>query len=406
MNIAVITREIAPMTKNGGIGTAVRGLCEALTSHGGHRMTVYYTGRPDWSIGAFSAELRKCGMEFRVILSLPGLLLRDPVRRCRKAYDVLSKTRHDMYLFHEFMADGLFCLRTHRQEGAFANCRLGVVTHGSALWVDEGNGCVARGGKRRHMYAMEQECCELADFVVSPSQYLVDWMREHGWKLPEETHCIPNFIPVLSDTQPGDATQTGVVEPVFFGRLEERKGLRVFCEALTLLPRELLAGRCVTFLGKEAGYTPDNVQTLLQRQIAEGLRLTFLTDYGPHEALAYLRSGRRLAVMPSLRENSPCAVAECLEQGVPFLASSVGGGKELVRVEDRARMFCVPEASILAERLHCLLRGENMPMARPMYTRETLFAKWQALLAEQCSERTFNTTGLLMNGVSLRQQEA
>lgn len=390
MNIAVVTREIAPLTKNGGIGTAVHGLCEELTSRG-HTLTVYYTGRPEWSMWAFAAEMRKHDMRFKPIVSLPGLLLRDPVRRCRKAHAVLSRTRHDVYIFHEFMADGLFCLRAHRQEGAFAHSRLGVVTHGSALWVDEGNGCVAHDGKRRHLYAMEQKCCELADFVVSPSQYLIGWMRDKGWHLPEATHCIPNFIPSPEKQLPEIATQTGNLEIVFFGRLEERKGVRVFCEALTHLPHALYAGLRVTFLGKEAGFRPEDMRAMLRRPLEAGLRLTFLADYGPQEALAYLRAGHRLAVMPSLRENSPCTVAECLEAGIPFLASSVGGGRELAHAGDRAMSFCAPEAPVLAERLRDVLQGGSLPKARPAYTREELGALWQELLRDQTARKPLPT---------------
>ena len=32
-----------------------------------------------------------------------------------------------------------------------------------------------------------------------------------------------------------------------------------------------------------------------------------------------------LAVIPSLLDNSPYAVAECIEHGIPFVATSTGG---------------------------------------------------------------------------------
>lgn len=385
MNIAVVTREFSPLTRNGGIGTAMRCLCEFLAAEGGHAVTIYYTGRPHPGMARFAGAMRHRGLRFRPVVSVPGLLLRDPVRRSRKAFSVLARATHDVCLFHEFMADGLFCLRARRQGEGFADMPMGVVTHGSSLWVDEGNGCVATEGKRRGLYAMERECCELADFLVSPSRYLLNWMREHGWTLPRDTRCIPNFtaLPGSVPPRPNGAGQDGTVELVFFGRLEERKGVRVFCEALSLLPPELLSGRRVTFLGKEAGFRAADVRAMLARQTAAGLQLTLLTDLGPGEARRYLCAGHRLAVMPSLQENSPCVVAECLESGIPFLASSVGGGRELAREEDREHMFCAPKATILAERLRRALGDGNMPTGRPAHTRETLFAQWQELLREQ-----------------------
>ena len=51
------------------------------------------------------------------------------------------------------------------------------------------------------------------------------------------------------------------------------------------------------------------------------------TRFGSKEAKAYLKSRqnrktnkRKLAVLPSLIENSPYAVYECAELGIPFLA--------------------------------------------------------------------------------------
>lgn len=384
MNIAVVTREFSPLTRNGGIGTAMRCLCEHLAVSGGHEVTVYYTGRPYLTLPRFAWRLRRHGIRLRAVVSVPGLLLRDPERRSRKAFSLLSGARHDLCLFHEFMADGVFYLRARHRGQILANTPCVMVTHGSSLWVDEGNDCVAAEGKRRHLYQMERECCELADCLISPSRYLIEWMRERGWKLPDDTRCIPNFT-TLPRSVPPRPTATGndAVELVFFGRLEKRKGVHIFCKALALLPPDLLAGRRVTFLGKEDGYRADDVRALLARQTDAGARITFLSNLDTWEARRYLCAGRKLAVMPSLRENSPCAVAECLESGIPFLASSVGGGKELVREDDGNSAFFSPDPAVLAEKLIRALREEKIQAVRPAYTQEALFACWQDLLREQ-----------------------
>lgn len=104
--------------------------------------------------------------------------------------------------------------------------------------------------------------------------------------------------------------------------------------------------------------------------------MCFLVDYGSPEALSHLRIGHRLAVMPSLRENFPCAVSECLECAIPFIASSRGGGKELVRAEDRDVMFVPPTAVALANRLRTVLRTGMPPVARLAHTREALSLRW------------------------------
>lgn len=377
MDIAVITREFSPLTRNGGIGTAVRHLCDALLTRG-HRLTVYYTGRPGPRLWPFAAGLRRQGMAFRPVIAPLGLLLHDPVRRSRAAAAALAGTRHDCYLFHDFMADAWVFLQKRQRGGA----PLGMVTHGSAQWVDEGNGQLAGDGPRAQLYAMERHCCEQADFLVSPSAYLLHWMRERGWQLPERSGVIPNFTAPLGAVPPRRPADTAPPrEIVFFGRLEERKGLRVFCDALLRLPPEQLAGRGVTFLGREGGYTPEQVKAWLAPLAGAGVRLAFHTGLDAGEARAYLCGAGRLAVMPSLRENSPCTVSECLESGIPFLASASGGGPELARPED-AGCFVAPDAAELAGRLGHILASGLPPAARPRHAPQDLLAAWEALLAE------------------------
>jgi Glycosyl transferases group 1 len=82
-----------------------------------------------------------------------------------------------------------------------------------------------------------------------------------------------------------------------------------------------------------------------------------------------------LAVMPSLLENSPYAVAECLEHGIPFVASRVGGTSELVAPEDRERVLCEPTSDALAEALLRALRSGAAP-ARPARAPGDSLAEW------------------------------
>lgn len=377
MDIAVITREFSPLTRNGGIGTAMRFLCEALATAGGHRVTIYYTGRPYLRLWSFAREMRRSGLIFRPVIAPLGLILHDQLRRSRAVWRALSGTLHDVCLFHEFMADGWFFLQ-NRRPGTPPCC---MVTHGSALWVDEGNGHVATGGSRAAIYKMERECCEQADFLVSPSHYLLNWMLGHGWRLPCNARVIPNFTSALASTPPQCPRKSATLsEIVFFGRLEERKGVRVFCDALLRLPPELLAGRQVTFLGREGGYTSDQMRAWLAPLTQAGMRLVFLSGLDAGQARAYLCSGGRLAVMPSLRENSPCVISECLESGIPFLASSSGGGPELVCPEDRSSSFVPPDAAELATRLASIFMDGCPPVARASHTQAELVIQWNNLL--------------------------
>ena len=61
--------------------------------------------------------------------------------------------------------------------------------------------------------------------------------------------------------------------------------------------------------------------------------------------------GNRLAVMPSLIENSSLAVYEALICKVPFIASDSGGTPELVDPADHPYVLCAAHPVPLADRL-------------------------------------------------------
>ena len=80
---------------------------------------------------------------------------------------------------------------------------------------------------------MERVSVSAADIVVSPSQYLLNWMQQNGWELPEQTYVAPYVLPktVLSEDAAPHQKRKEIHEIVFFGRLEIRKGLKLFCDA-------------------------------------------------------------------------------------------------------------------------------------------------------------------------------
>lgn len=60
-----------------------------------------------------------------------------------------------------------------------------------------------------------------------------------------------------------------------------------------------------------------------------------ITGYDTRAALAYLLDGDRLAVLPSLVENSPLSILELIGASVPFLASTAGGIPESIHQADQ-----------------------------------------------------------------------
>ena len=63
---------------------------------------------------------------------------------------------------------------------------------------------------------------QLNDIEISPSSYMLAFLRQRGWLLPQEALTIPNVLP-SDGTHAAAASEVPVWRLAFFGRLENRK---------------------------------------------------------------------------------------------------------------------------------------------------------------------------------------
>ncbi len=357
--VCLVTPDFVGPVRNGGIGTACAALAWALANEG-HDVTVLYVFGSYCEaadIAHWQAVWQARGV---ALVPLPaggavettfGAETEAPrwswwVHEWLAAhapFDVIYAPEWQGVLYHALQARRA---GSHRQDGAL----IVVGTHSPVLWHAEGNGDPVRP-VHQAVDAMERACVALADVVVSPSRYLVDWMAARGWCFPPRVHVQQNLLPRLVPPWPTDPAP--VRDIVFFGRLETRKGLLVFLEATAMLGAALGEDMPpVTFLGKHAHSGGVASPTLLA-----GHPGTVISDLDSQQAVSWLAEGGRLAVMPSLVENAPYTVMECLAAGVPFLAADVGGIAELIHPDDHSHVLFQPEPAALAEALRRALAG-------------------------------------------------
>jgi hypothetical protein len=110
--------------------------------------------------------------------------------------------------------------------------------------------------------------------------------------------------------------------------------------------------------------------------------VAFETGLDQHEALERLRRPGTLAVIPSFEENSPNVIYECLENGIPFIASDVAGIRELIAADDHARVLFEPTADgIVAALCRALANGGALRPARAAFDDEESLRRWEHVLA-------------------------
>jgi O-antigen biosynthesis protein len=380
--ITVVAHEVRGIHPAGGMGTATTFLALALARIG-HSVELLLGKDSPASLDPYWERLyERAGIRLR----------RAPQTECEPWYFVHARSIElalrddppDVVVAHDFGAPAYTALRLRQAGIALEDTLFVVFCHGTRRYMMDVSPNLAPKDLRNLLGVAvhEEAAVELADVVVSPSAYLVDWMRAQGWQLPEHTRVIPYLTRPTATGETVSKRAWSEDEPLqrlaFFGRVDEKKGVLPFVAALNALDSELLAGLELEFVGKTTQtWTPERVQELLSRARGALRRVSFETGLDQHDALARLSRTGTLVVMPSLQDNSPNAVYECLEHGIPFIATVVGGVPELIAAEDRTRVLMEPTSTGIASALRRILSDRRIPApARAAFSGDDSLARW------------------------------
>jgi GT2 family glycosyltransferase/glycosyltransferase involved in cell wall biosynthesis/Tfp pilus assembly protein PilF len=360
LRICVASCEFVGPVRNGGIGTAYTAMAYALAA-AGHKVTLFYTqGRrcESATIAHWVAFYKERGLPFVARPSSADLRIDAPPHAVRsyETYLWLKDHPFDLVHFPEWGGDAYYSLLAKHQGLAFDRTLFCIGTHSPTEWLKEANSEHYSNPVDLELAFMERRSIALADIVVSPCNYMLQWMSDRGFELPPRAYVQQNLLPtnVRGPHEPSQPHERqSISELVFFGRLETRKGIELFCDAIDrIVVLAQLKNLSMTFLGKPATVNgTDSRVYIRQRAIKWNVPWNIVSDQDQPGAMRYLRQPGRLAVIPSLIENSPYTVLECLGGGMPFLASRVGGIPELVALEDIDHATFLPTPAALAELL-------------------------------------------------------
>ena len=380
--ITVVASELLGRAGTGGAGTADSLLAVALGRHGHDVELLVASGREIGTLSpAWARHYADAGVAVRVLE--PAGAIRPPYLAAPfEVFSALRENEPDVVVADDWRGLAYPALRARQAGRALAKTAFVVYCHGPGrvltAFAEKVPDTVERFGEQ----IAEQDEIRLADGVVSPSQWLLDWMRAHHWPVPDTARVIQYLREsvALETTVATPAPDGPVRRLAFFGQLREGKGIRIFLAALRKLEHELPGGVEVVFLGSASKRWPAE---RIVDELPEGLRASARveTSLEREQALAELRRPGTLAVMPSLLDNSPNTVAECVEYAIPFVASATGGIPELVADDDRERVLFAPTVEDLAAALAGALAGASFPAARPARSPQQALEDWLELVA-------------------------
>jgi glycosyltransferase involved in cell wall biosynthesis len=175
------------------------------------------------------------------------------------------------------------------------------------------------------------------------------WLRARRLVSPR-MHLMPNPAPCADAPHAALATELPQ-RLLFLGRLEEAKGLSVLVEAFAGVLQT--SPQAELWLGGE-GDRARYAQRLEQLGVAAS-RVRFLGWVGDAEKAA-LWPQVQVFVLPSRFEGQPMGVLEAMGQGVPVVATRVGGVPDVVHDGADGLLVPVDDATALAGALAGLLR--------------------------------------------------
>ena len=343
LNICIASPEFIGPTGYCGIGIAYTAMAQALTT-AGHHVTCLYLGARQLFGHAWEQWIEKYKRDGLTLLALPRIKASELVApphliKSYETYPWLKKNdRFDIIHFPDREGPGYHTLMAKHQGLGFGHTTICVDLHSMSGWLKAMDLEYVNDLAGVDTDFVERRAVALADAVVSPSHYLLNWISEHHWELPKNCYVRQNIAPRDAGfaEQPVAPRLHEINELVYFGTLETRKGLVLFCDALDAIP-PAVAGKIqrVTFLGRESLVDGIPARTYLQKR-APGWTFPFhiITGHSANRTVEYLRQKNRLAVIPSLMETSADGVLECLVAGIPFVAVRTGGIPELIAPDD------------------------------------------------------------------------
>ena len=365
-SVCFVTADFAGVVRNGGIGTHFW-LMSRLLAQRDWQVHVLFCGGVDDAEKLREAPrvLAAQGIEFHQLDDLPAapgadarhyggdhptLLLSEHALAALE--DLHAEHRFDLVEFPDWGALGLRPIQAKAAGDALTDVPLAVKLHSTSQWQREGNLQLPSSPRDLKMDFCERYAFERADVQLSPSLYMLDYARRMEWAVKEDARVAYPY----PEPEPEPTPQVAEIhELVFFGRLERRKGLHLFLDALDDVAPEMPA----LFMGKDTMIDGVLASEVIAERLGDrphGIE----TGLDREGALKRLRRGDRLAVIPSLSETFGFTVAECVANQIPFVAARAGGIPEVVvHPEARERWLFEPTVEGLREALNRRLNGSG-----------------------------------------------
>ena len=241
-SIGIFTYEYVGIGPSGGIGHVLYELAHLLSKHNA-TVTIVYLGenRIDDKIVRDHAA-----SGISIVRAPPPKVTLSPnhvtLQASYKALSFLKENEiFDIIHFNDYLGHALLPLYAKKQGWLLANTQVVITLHGPASWARLANGMsLPRNLDEITLDWYELEAISHADYIWAPSKFMAAYIASRGVELKyERVYNLANTPPSSQiEVSPSVGKINRLLEIVFFGRLEIRKGPLLFVKALNLLVKK------------------------------------------------------------------------------------------------------------------------------------------------------------------------
>jgi glycosyltransferase involved in cell wall biosynthesis len=340
MRICLISQEYPTDDHGGGIGTYTEKTARALARLG-QTVTVITE-----AVGEPSVSVEE-GVTIHRLAKARTSHLRTLARSRAVANTLQRLTPHpDIVQACEFRAEAVwYSFRKPPQTKLVTR----LATPSFAVRELNDHGVTGRGASRSQLDSLERWQTRRSNAVISISQAITDVVRAR-WNLPDSLVTPMKTGVDFSSRHAADAGQLpaeldGHEYLLFFGRLEERKGVHVLAQALP----EILARRPslhVALAGNALEYKGRPMDEFLRECNRDYLDRIHIFPRQTQRNLYPLLANALVVVLPSLWEGLGNVALEAIDMGKPVVTTSGSGLAEVV--EDGRSGVLVPPGDVRA----------------------------------------------------------
>lgn len=350
MNICFLSREYPPETHAGGIGTYTYNMALALTRLGHSVHVITSTQAQNHTIQDQGVWVHR--LNTRSIRPKELALLHYSYLSAKKISQVACE--FDIVQSSEFESEAFWF--------AFKKKHPLITRLATPFFlIEDLNGKVFFGPRPLFNW-MEKKQTLNSDAIFTSTTALADVVSQKWGIERSRVEIIPNSVDVsrvvrLGKNMPAPEMLQNRDYLLYFGRLEERKGVCIVAQALSSVFQRVPSISMV-FVGSDLGYRGSSMADYIKRELNPYLDRLIFIDNLPQEELFPIVKSAKMVIIPSLWEAFGFVCIEAMALGRPVIATSGSGFEEII--EDNVSGFLVEpgNSEVLSQKILSVMKDE------------------------------------------------